>query len=50
MPEDADDGEDHTCEITVRVSDKDTRGVPVVPPQRKTDAYEGEEHVQAEEM
>lgn len=50
VAEDADDGEDHTGEVAVRVADEDPGGVPVVPPERRGDADEGEEEVNGEEV
>ena len=50
MPQDSDNGEDHPCEIAVGISYEDARGVPVMPPERETDAYERKEHVQREQM
>ena len=45
MAKDADDREDHSREIAVSVAHEDFGGVPVVPPQGKRDADEGEEEV-----
>ena len=50
MAEDAHDGENHACEIAVRVADEDAGRVPVVGEETEGDAYEGEEQVDAEAM
>ena len=50
MAEDADDGEDHTCEIAVGVPYEDAGGVPVVVPQRERDADERKQEVDGEEV
>lgn len=50
MSADTHDGEYHACEVTVRVSYKDGAGIPVMAEQGEGDAYEGEEHVEREEM
>lgn len=48
MPQDADDGKDHACEVAIRVADEDAGGVPVVREETEGDADEGEEEVDAE--
>ena len=48
MPQDADDGEDHTREIAICVADEDAGGEPVVGEEAEGDADEGEEKVDAE--
>lgn len=50
VSEDANDGKYHAREIAVGVAHEDAGGIPVVAPQRQTDADEGEQHVQREEM
>jgi hypothetical protein len=50
VAEDADDGEDHSREVAVRVADEDLGRVPVVVEQRAGDANPGEQEVEREEV
>lgn len=50
VAQDADDDEDHACEIAVRVPDEDAGRVLVVREEREAHAEERQEEVQAEQM
>ena len=50
VAQDADDGENHTCEVAVCVADEDAGGIPIVPPESNGDAEKGKEHVEGEKM
>lgn len=45
VAKDADDCEDHSGEVAVRVPYEDAGRVPIVPPEGEGDANEGEDHV-----
>ena len=45
MPQDSDNSKDHPGEIAVCVAHEDAGGIPIVRPERETDADEGEEEV-----